>query len=466
MFEATIYQVRRQRLIQDLKGGLVILLGNEEVGMNYQGNPYHFRQDSTFLYFFGLQRPGLFALLDVDGGTMGVYGTDATVEDTVWTGPQKHLAELANECGVSHTGTPEAGIAYIRNAQKHGRAIHFLPPYRGHNTIWLHEVLGMPIQEIRAGASRPLIEAVVAQRAIKSEEELAQMDIAGRTTKKMHVEVMKGIRAGIREAELSALAEQIALSDGGHLAYPVILTTRGEVLHNHHHHHVLREGQWVLGDFGAEAPSGYACDITRTTLVGNHITDVQKNVYQIVLQAYRAAIAASKAGTTFQSVHLLAAQVIAEGLTEMGLMQGDPKEAVAQGAHALFFPHGLGHMIGLDVHDMEDLGEDLVGYDTETQRSDQFGLAYLRLGRRLQAGFTLTIEPGIYFIPDLIDQWHSAGKHQDFIRYDALDSFRDFGGVRLEDNFVITEAGAKILGAGIPIELEEVEQVKAEKGNE
>ena len=297
--------------------------------------------------------------------------------------------------------------------------------------------------------------------SIKDAEEIEQIEKAVTISGNMHVATMMAAKAGMKEAELAGIAEGIAVSGGGHLAYPIILTINGQTLHNHYHGNTLQSGQLVLGDFGAETSMHYAGDITRTYPVDKTFTTQQKEIYQIVLNALESSIAALKPGVRYLDVHLAAARIIAAGLKDLGLMKGDIDEAVAQGAHAMFFPHGLGHMLGLDVHDMEDLGEDLVGYTEELKRSTQFGLKSLRLARALQAGFVLTVEPGCYFIPELIDQWQADGKFTDFINYDQLEKYRSFSGVRIEDNVLVTENGSRILGEPIPKTIEAVEQVRA-----
>jgi Xaa-Pro aminopeptidase len=305
-----------------------------------------------------------------------------------------------------------------------------------------------------------LIRVVIELRAHKSAAELAEMERAVILSAAMHTAAMRHTEAGKKEAEIAGLVEGIALAAEGRLSYPAIVTVNGQILHNHHHGNVMQAGQLLLIDAGAETASGYAGDITRTFPVGKKFTDQQRPIYELVLKALNDSIDALRPGVAYRDIHLGAARIIATGLTEMGLMQGDPAEAVAAGAHALFFPHGLGHLIGLDVHDMEDLGEDLVGYNSEIQRSEQFGLNALRLGRKLEAGFVLTVEPGIYFIPALIDQWQAEGKHTDFINYGALEAYRDFGGIRLEDNIVISETGHRVLGPGIPKTIAEVEALR------
>lgn len=457
MFAANTYTARRERLLKEVDSGLIVLLGNREVGMNYHANPYHFRQDSTFLYFFGLQHAGLGALLDADSGEVTLFGDDLELDDIVWMGPHPTLIESAVRVGVKNTAAYAEMGKRVQAAKEAGRVVHFLPPYRYRNMYELQQWLGIPIEKQKQEASETLIRAVVAQRSIKSEEEVMEMEKALAITRAMHLAVMKGAKPGKTEAQLAAIAEGIALGMNGHLAYPAILTINGHILHNHDHSHALQTGQLVLGDFGAETDSCYAGDITRTFPVDGRFTEKQKEIYQIVLAAELVGIEACKPGVAYQDVHRKAARILAEGLAALGLMKGDLDEAVAQGAHALFFPHGLGHMIGLDVHDMEDLGEQYVGYSESIHRSDQFGTAYLRLGRELEAGFVLTVEPGIYFIPELIDQWQAEKKFSDFIDYGKVAEYRGFTGVRIEDNVLITADGHRVLGPPIPKSVEEVE---------
>ncbi|MEZ4942699.1 MAG: aminopeptidase P family protein [Saprospiraceae bacterium] len=461
MFSATTYQTRRTRLKKDLKSGLALFLGNNDVGMNYPGNTYHFRQDSNFLYFFGLDKPGLAAVVDVDNDREIIFGDDLSIEDVVWMGAMPKMKTLAANVGVAETQPARRLINFLKKARRAGQSIHFLPPYRHDNMLLLKDALNMTPKKQKAAASEALIRAVVAQRMHKSAEEVAEMERAVNVTGAMHVAAMKAAREGQVEAELAGLVEGIAVSGGGNLSYPVILTVNGQILHNHDHGNTLQRGQMVLGDFGAETAMHYAGDITRTFPVAPKFTSKQREIYQIVLDAEVNAIKSLRPGLPYKEVHLNAARQMAEGLKALGLMQGDMSEAVAQGAHALFFPHGLGHMIGLDVHDMEDLGENYVGYSETVQRSTQFGTAYLRLGRALEPGFVLTVEPGIYFIPQLIDQWRRKKMFTEFINYPALSKYRNFGGVRIEDNVLITEQGYRVLGDPIPKTIAEVEGLRS-----
>lgn len=460
MFSANIYRSRRDRLKKDLKSGLLLFAGNNEVGMNYAGNTYHFRQDSNFLYFFGIDRPGLAAVIDADTGREIVFGDDPSLEDVVWTGEMPSMKELAARAGVREVLPFRRLLPFLKKARRAGQAVHFTPPYRHDNMLLLKDALNIPLPGQKGAASEALIRAIVAQRSHKSPEEVAEMERAVHITGAMHVAAMRDAREGQLEAELAGKVEGIAVAGGGNLSYPVILSVNGQILHNHYHGNTLEKGRMVLGDFGAETALHYAGDITRTFPVSAKFTTRQREIYEIVLGAETGAIASLRPGITYKEVHLAAARHIAEGLKALGLMQGNLDEAVAQGAHALFFPHGLGHMIGLDVHDMEDLGENYVGYSDTVKRSEQFGTAYLRLARALEPGFVLTVEPGIYFIPQLIDRWRRKKMFAEFINYPALKKYRDFGGIRIEDNVLITDKGHRVLGEPIPKTVREVEALR------
>jgi Xaa-Pro aminopeptidase len=460
MFPAATYIARRQQLIDQIDKGILLLMGNKDVGMNYRANPYPFRQDSSFLYYCGLHQSGLAAVVDVDEQKTTLFGDDFSLDDVVWMGPQPAIADRAAAAGIQHTA-PFAKLAeQLREAKEKGRTIHFLPPYRHETMIQLESWLGIPTKEQAAKASAAFVRAVVAQRSIKEDQEIREMEQAVNITGAMHKAAMRGGRPGILESQLVGIVEGISIAMGAGVAYPVILSVDGQTLHNHYHGNELKSGQLVLGDFGAQTHSRYAGDITRTFPVDKTFTTRQKEIYQIVLDTEVAAIEACRPGVPYQEIHKGASLQIAEGLTALGLMKGDPAEAVAAGAHALFFPHGLGHMIGLDVHDMEDLGEDLVGYSDTVKRSDQFGTAYLRLGRELEPGFVLTVEPGIYFIPELVNSWKAEGKFSDFINYEKVETYLDFGGIRIEDNVLVTKNGHRILGQPIPKSIAEVEDLR------
>lgn len=459
MFQPKTYQARRQALQSAVGQGLILLPSNEESPINCAGNVYPFRQDSSFLYYFGLNKPQLAGLIDIDEQRSFLFGDDAGIEEVVWTGPQPSLAEQAAAAGLTETKAYEELGPTLQAALSAGRPVHFLPPYRGDRQLQLSRWLGQPVEQLQA--SEALIKAVVAQRAIKTAEEIAEIEKALTITRQMHIQTAQAARPGMRESELAGLIEGVALAMEAQLAYAAILTVEGQTLHKHAHSNLLQEGQLVLCDFGAAAPhSHYASDITRTFPVSPSFTTQQRDIYQIVLDAQLQAIAAMQPEQSFREVHLIAARVIAEGLKGLGLMKGDTEAAVEAGAHALFFPHGLGHAIGLDVHDMEDLGEQYVGYGEEAERSPQFGLKYLRMARRMKPGFVLTVEPGIYFIPQLIQHWQQEGRHADFIAYDKLEAYAGFGGIRIEDNILLTDEGHRVLGPSIPKSVAEVEALR------
>lgn len=461
MFAPNIYAQRRQGLINQIDSGLILLLGNELSPMNCQDNTYHFRQDSSFLYYAGIDLHHLAVIIDVDQGKTTLFGVDLTVEDVVWTGPQPTMRAYADQSGIEMTADYAQLPVVVKKATSQGRKVHFLPPYRPENKILLNQLLDIPITKLHTSASIPLIKAIVAQRSVKSNQEVIEMEKAVNVTAEMHIAAMRDARPGIKEEVLAGMVEGMAISGGGQLAYPVILTVNGQTLHNHYHGNTLQSGKMVLGDFGASSNMHYAGDITRTFPVDPTFTQQQREVYNIVLEAENQVIEALKPGISFYEMHEKAATIITDGLKDLGLMRGNTEEAVKAGAHALFFPHGLGHMIGLDVHDMEDLGEDYVGYDETIQRNPLFGFKSLRLGRQLEQGFVLTVEPGIYFIPELITMWESENKHANFINYPALASYFDFGGIRIEDNILITQDGHRVLGKPIPKTVAEVEEIRA-----
>lgn len=459
MFDPSVYIERRKRLKERVGNGLIILTGNVDSPMNCSANTYKFRQDSTFLYFFGLDEPGLNALINCDSGNEVIFGNDFTMDDIIWMGPQPSLKSKAEDTGVTKTGTTQALFSSVKKALQSKQTIHILPPYRAENKILLSELLSCPIQDVATYVSEILIQSCVTLRSVKEDREIVEIENQMDVGYLMHTTAMWMAQPGASEHQIAGAVEGIALGDNGTVSFPVILTRNGQTLHNHSHGNILQKGDLLLVDAGCESSLHYATDHTRTSPVGGQFTNRQKDIYQIVLNANNQATAAAKPALPYLECHNIAATAIAMGLKEIGLMKGNVSEAVSEGAHALFFPHGLGHMMGLDVHDMEDYGEDYVGYSDTIKRSTQFGTCNLRLGRELQTNFVVTNEPGIYFIPELIDLWKSQKKHQDFINYDKLDAYRDFGGIRLEDDLLITDKGARNLGKRIPITIEEVESV-------
>ena len=460
MFETSVYKNRRARLKEKVKSGLVLILGNGEAPANYTDNTYKFRQDSSFLYFFGLNQPGFAGVIDIDSGDEYLFGNDVDMDDIIWMGPQPSVKDMAARVGVSKTA-PFARLAdCMKTAISQGRRIHFLPPYRFRNMLLLEELLGIRPALVKNYASLELIKAVVDLRSVKEPCEIEEITKACNIGYEMHTAAMRNCKPGVKEQYIAGLIEGIAASYGSMVSFPVILSQNGETLHNHDHSQILQEGRMMLTDAGAEEVSHYCSDFTRTVPVGGKFLTRQKEVYNIVLAANNKAIEIAKPGVTYQYVHLEVCKVLAQGLKDLGLMKGDVNEAVAAGAHALFMPHGLGHMMGLDVHDMEDLGQIYVGYDDETRPIDQFGTSSLRMGRRLQEGFVITDEPGCYFIPALIDQWRAQGMHKEFLNYDKIETFKDFGGIRLEDDILISPGGSRFLGdKRTPITVEEVEEI-------
>lgn len=458
MFKKDVYVERRNKLKNKLKGGLVLFLGNNESAFNYTDNAYHFRQDSSFLYFFGLDLPNLTGLIDLDSGKEYLFGNDFSIDDIIWMGPQPTIKELASDIGVKNTEPLAQLEKYLRNAKNQNRNIHVLPFYRGDAIIQFSNLLEINQTEAEDYVSIELIKAVVDLRSIKDQYEIEELIKASAIGYKMHTTAMKMAKPGVYEQEIAGTVEGIALAHGGMLSFPIILSQNGETLHNHYHGNMLQEGKLMLTDTGAETPLHYASDHTRTVPVGGKFSQKQKDIYNIVLNANNHAISLIKPGILYRDIHLESVRIIAEGLTDLGIMKGNPEDAVRNGAHAMFMPHGLGHMMGLDVHDMENLGEDHVGYDNEIKRASQFGLRGLRLGRKLQDGFVLTTEPGIYFIPDLVKKWKAENINADFINFDkVLNEYIDFGGIRLEDDLLVTETGHQMIGKRIPITVEEVE---------
>jgi len=463
MFPAATYIARRRRLKEDLKSGIILFLGNENSPMNYPDNQYAFRQDSSFLYFWGIDLPGLAAIIDIEQDREIIFGRELTIEDIIWSGPQTSLKEYCLKCGAADNASQEQLAAAITEAVRKGRRIHFLPQYRPENFIKIQALLGLNVAVANHYTSPVLIKSVVAQRSVKTEDEIQQIETALDATYEMQTLAMRLSRPGMIEKEIvGAMAGRAYARDGNALAYPIIFTTKGHVLHNLKHDNVMQTGDLVINDSGCESALHYASDITRTFPVGGKFSRQQKEIYAIVLRVQQKAIENIRAGIEYREVHLAAAKEAALGLKALGLMAGDVDEAVAAGAHALFFPHGLGHMLGLDVHDMEDLGEDHVGYTDTIQRNPQFGLSHLRLARKLEPGFVLTVEPGLYFIPDLIDLWKTEKRCEEFIDYAKVEAYRDFGGVRIEDDVLVLRDGRRVLGRSIAKSVAEVEALAGE----
>jgi Xaa-Pro aminopeptidase len=458
MFAAETYIERRRRLQADIKSGLILLLGNDESPMNYPDNQYPFRQDSSFLYFFGLDSPGLAGIIDIDRQTECLFGDDVTVDQIIWTGPQPALKEKCGEIGVNSSAPFDKLGAILKAALRKGRTVHILPQYRGDTTLKIAGLLEISAAKITDFVSEPLIQAVVAQRSIKSDEEVREIEAALDIAYEMQTTGMRMAKPGVYERQVAGAMEGIALSRGGRLSFPTIFSVHGETLHNHYHGNLMKAGDIAVNDSGAETALGYASDITRTIPISGKFSQRQKEIYTIVFDAQKQAIEAVAPGIEFRDIHRLAAKILISGLKDLGLVKGDIDQAVDAGVHTLFFQCGLGHMMGLDVHDMEGLGEDYVGYTDKIKRNPEFGWRSLRLAKALEPGYVITIEPGIYFIPALIDRWKAENKCGQFIDYNAVEKYKDFGGIRIEDDILVTQSGRTVLGKPIPKTIEELEQ--------
>ncbi|MBR1784681.1 MAG: aminopeptidase P family protein [Bacteroidales bacterium] len=461
MFKKETYAARRERLRKDMGHGVIIIPGNHEAPCNYRDNTYWFRQDSTFLYFFGLQREDMVGVIDCDGGKDYIFANDYDIDDIIWTGPLPSVSELAAQVGVEHTGDMSQLAAFCNRAVASGTRVHFLPPYRADIRADLAGWLGLAYSAVDSYASLPLVLACVEQRMIKSDEEIAEIEKAIATAYNMHVGAMKLAMPGRYEYELAGFMEGEAWKGNGPVSFPIIMTTHGETLHNHGHNNRLEVGRMLVMDAGCETPMNYCSDITRSVPVGGKFDARQRAIYEIVLGAQLEAARVTRPGITYKEVHQAASRKLAEGYKELGILRGSVDDIVEAGAHSLLMPHGLGHMMGLDVHDMENYGQINVGYDSETRPSEQFGLGSLRCGRKLQPGFVITDEPGCYFIPALIDKWQAEGTCRDFVNFAELDKWRDFGGIRIEDDVLVTSTGSRILGKPIPKTVEEIEATMA-----
>jgi Xaa-Pro aminopeptidase len=451
------YRQRRERIRTDIGDGVILWIGHILQPRNYADNTYPFRQNSHFLYYTGLSEPDLVMVSYPEPAHDILFSQPESIDDIVWSGAKPSPVELARDAGIDSVENLDRLEEHLEEIRTRGITIHYLPPYQYSALARAAQLLKVEPGEVIAGVSQLLMEKVAKQRSIKTEAEIGEMEAALAVTDRMHRACMAAARPGVRECEIAGMIQGIALSSDLQQAFTPIVTIRGEVLHNHSYDGLLAEGKLLLCDAGAESPMCYASDITRTCPVGGRFTGMQSDIYQLVLQMQLGAIGMIKPGITNREVHLGACRILVEGLCSMGLMKGNPSDAVAAGAHALFFPHGIGHMMGLDVHDMEDLG-DIVGYKNSEKRSGQFGLNFLRLSRPLEPGFVVTAEPGIYFIPALIDRWQQEGRHTEFINYGKINVFRGFGGIRIEDNVLVTTTGSRVLGPGIPKTVPEIEE--------
>ncbi|MDL2222890.1 aminopeptidase P N-terminal domain-containing protein [Bacteroidales bacterium OttesenSCG-928-M11] len=455
MFSKEVYVKRREELKKLVNSGIVLLLGNGEAPLNYSGNTYSFRQDSSFLYFVGLDTPDLAYILDIDNNKEYLIGDELTIDDIIWMGNLPSLKDRAAEVGIQSV----VPTSELTNLLKGNRTVHYLKPYRYRNQMMIAELLNKNNREqVVNEYSIELTKAVIKLRLIKSPEEILELEDAGRIGYAMHITAMKMCQPGVSEREIAGMIEGVAISAGNRVSFATILSMNGQTLHNHDHSGILAPGRLMLTDAGAENVNYYASDFTRTTPVGGNYTQKQKEIHNIVLQALNESVAMACPGIKYKAVHRNAYKVIFEGLRAIGLVKGDTEEALNAGVPGLFMPHGLGHAMGLDVHDMEDLGETFVGYDEDTQRDTMFGYRSLRFGKQLEPGHVLTVEPGIYFVPQLIQKWEAEGINSEFINYNKVKEYLDFGGIRLEDDILITDTGCRfVYNKRLPITPEEIE---------
>lgn len=430
---------------------MILFLGNGECPINAADNCYFFRQDSSFLYFWGIDLPNLAAVIDVDADSETMFGDDRSLEDVIWTGRQPSLRDRCGQIGVQQSAPYRNLHEIVSAAVKKKRPVHFLPPYRMDQAVQLTDLLDMDRHIVAGNASKPLVRSVVRLRSVKSDEELAQIEAAITINGTMQTTAMRMASPGSYEREVVGAIEGLAYGRSGRkLPFRTIFSIHGQTLHNHSHDNRMKAGDLAICDCGAESSMGYASDTTRTIPVGGRFTGRQKEIYDIVLGMQTDALEAMRPGVPFRDIHLVAARRLSADFKELGLLHGDVSGILETGAYALFFPHGLGHMLGLDVHDMESLGEDHVGYTDDIRRDSRFGINRLRLARPLEPGFVVTVEPGVYFIPQLVRQWRAENRFGDQIDYRQLESYLDFGGVRIEDDVRVTSTGAMVLGPPIP----------------
>lgn len=459
LFSKSTYVERRNELKKLVGSGLIVLFGNNDSPANYPSNTYKFRQDSSFLYYFGLHRNGLVGVIDVDNDREYLVGDEIDIEDIVWYGSVTSVAEMAEMTGVARTAAMRELPAIVESAKAQGEEVHFLPPYRFDNQIQIMDLLGIHPSQQKAAASLKLIAAVVKMRTTKTEEEIAELERAAEIGYEMHTTAMRLCRPGITEQYIGGMVDGIANAYGCMVSFQTIATQHGEVMHGNPSTAKLEAGRLMLVDAGAETNENYCSDNTRTTPVSGVFTQKQKDIYNIVVECHDHVLEVAKPGVKWWDVHFAVCRIITERLQQLGLMKGDVEESLKAGAHAMFLPHGLGHSMGMDVHDMEGLGQVYVGFDNEVRPSTQFGTNALRFGRRLQKGFVVTDEPGIYFIPALIDDWKKNGTNAQFLNFDKIDEYRDFGGIRIEDDVLITDEGCRFIGSKrIPYHVEDVEE--------
>lgn len=468
MFSKDIYISRRAELKRLVGSGIVLLFGNNDAPANYPANSYSpMRQDSAFLYYFGLHRDGLVGLIDVDNDAEVLFGDDIDIEDIVWMGFVPSVSDMASLVGVAKTAPMKDLAGWLKDAQpKNGRMVHFLPPYRHDTKIQIMDLLGIHPARQKELASLTLIKAVVKMRSVKSKEEIAYIDAACDVGYVMHTTAQLLVRPGVTERFVGGQVDGIARSLAQGVSFATIFSQHGEIMHGSPSDETLEDGRLVLCDAGCEL-NDYCSDHTRTMPVNGRFTQRQLEIYSIVEQCHDYVLSVAKPGVKYADVHFAVCRLMTDRLKELGLMRGDTEEAVRAGAHAMFLPHGLGHMMGMDVHDMEGLGQIYVGFDDETRPNlEQFGTNCLRMGRRLEEGFVVTDEPGIYFIPHLIDLWRKEGHCKEYLNFDKIEQYKDFGGIRIEDDLLVTADGCRFLGSKrIPYHPADVEDFMSNNNN-
>ncbi len=459
MFARITYEKRRLILKNQFEKGIILICGNSLSPTSYKDNAFPFIQDSTFLYYFGLNKENLVGIIDIDKDKEIIFGDELTIDDIIWSGQQLSLEEKCNLVGVENVFAYEEIEKYLKDARNSGRKIYYINQYLPENILKFSKWLDIKPEEVNNYTSDTLSYAIAEQRNLKTPEEVIEIEKAVNVTREMHLKAMEIAKPGMKEYEVVAEIEKVAKQFNCELSFSTICTINGQILHNHNHHNILKDGDLLLIDAGAKLENGYCGDMTTTIPVSKKFTERQKDLYNLLISMFDKASELIKPGITYREVHLEVCKVLAKGFIERKILKGDVEEIVEKGVHALFMPHGLGHMMGLDVHDMENIGEEIVGYNGE-KKSEQFGLASLRLGRELEEDFVFTVEPGIYFIPELIKQWKEEEKFIDYINYDELEKYIDFGGMRYEGDFLVTKTGNRRLGKEMVKYPEEIEKIR------
>lgn len=455
MFNRNTYIERRNLLSQNVQKGFILLLGHQNSPMNFSHNAYRFVQDTNFLYYVGVNLPNCACLIDVENNKTIFYMKETTIHDIIWVGKTKSIQSWGYDTGADII----KDISQLQSDLKNKKNVMYPPQFRAVNKIQIHELLGISLNKVEKKSSAKLINAIIKQRSIKSDEEIIEIKNALQITNLIHLKSMTVTKPGKYEYEIVSEMEKIIKDHSVELAYPIIFTKNGQILHNSIYDNKIEKGNLLLNDSGANSKLHYASDITRTFPADGKFSNQQKEIYLIVQEMQEAVLKELEPGVNFKDMHKLSAYIGIKGLKELGLLKGSCEEAVDAGVYGLFYPHGLGHMLGLDVHDMESLGEDLVGYNKESKREAEFGITFLRLGKKLEPGFSITVEPGIYFIPELFEQWKAEKKHINYINYDKFEKYMNFGGIRIEDNILITKTGSKNLSKFIIKDIKDIEKV-------